>query len=79
MFATSIPQSINPLSNGIVVVPIIRVGFDDGAAEVKSMKDARVELLNPGSDGGGVGSSEVDPGLFDVDGCKYCENNPGRG
>lgn len=41
---------IDALSDGVVVVPVLLVGLDYGAAEIVGMEHARVEVLDPAPD-----------------------------
>jgi hypothetical protein len=55
--------AVDALPDGIVVVPVVRVGFDRGAAQVVSVEDSRVEMLNPAAESRRVGCAPVYPRL----------------
>lgn len=56
--------AVDSLPDGVVVEPVVRVGFDRGAAEVVGIEDAGVEVLDPAAEGCRVGCAPIYPRLW---------------
>lgn len=47
-------KCIDPLPDGVVVVPFVCISLHNGAGEVEGVEDTWVQSLNPETDGGGI-------------------------